>query len=402
VKTIPLCLALLLSSSALAADDQPASSLKEALGDGEARVQFRYRYESVDEDAFEKDAYASTLRTALSYRTKPWKGFSLFLEAEDVHDIGAGDNHNNGGFGSLSNGVTDRPTILDPEDIEVNQAHLRIEQLDTRFDLGRREIGLGDQRFVGPVGWRQNHQSFDAFLVENDSLESTTFLYSYLWQVNRVSGEPRQMDSHLLDVRHDLGFAELALYGYLLDFDRPDVFVLSTDTFGFQLKGRHEMAERTDLLWEVELADQSDAGDNPGRVDALYTYLRAGATLDAWTFELGWEVFEGSPEDGVFQTPLATLHLYNGWADKFLSTPANGLEDLHLRIKGSSGDFSWLAAYHDFSAENTSDDYGSELDLRIQWKSSWEQTFSIDAAFYDADTHATDTTKIFIWTAYEL
>jgi hypothetical protein len=32
--------------------------------------------------------------------------------------------------------------------------------------------------------------------------------------------------------------------------------------------------------------------------------------------------------DGVigFSTPLATLHKFQGWVDKFLTTPANGID----------------------------------------------------------------------------
>ena len=30
------------------------------------------------------------------------------------------------------------------------------------------------------------------------------------------------------------------------------------------------------------------------------------------------------------QTPLATLHKFNGWADLFLTTPNTGLQDLYL------------------------------------------------------------------------
>ena len=34
-----------------------------------------------------------------------------------------------------------------------------------------------------------------------------------------------------------------------------------------------------------------------------------------------------------FQTLLATLHKFQGWADKFLTTPPNGIRDLY----GSAG-----------------------------------------------------------------
>ena len=46
--------------------------------------------------------------------------------------------------------------------------------------------------------------------------------------------------------------------------------------------------------------------------------------------KLGFERLEGNGTVAL-QTPLATLHAFNGWADKFLSTPANGLRDVEPR-----------------------------------------------------------------------
>ena len=66
---------------------QEAETLKDALAKGDASVAFSYRYELVDDDEFEKDAHASTLRTALGYRTLPYKGFSLFIQAQNVAPI---------------------------------------------------------------------------------------------------------------------------------------------------------------------------------------------------------------------------------------------------------------------------------------------------------------------------
>ncbi len=41
-------------------------------------------------------------------------------------------------------------------------------------------------------------------------------------------------------------------------------------------------------------------------------------------------MLEGNGAIG-FATPLATLHIFNGWADLFLTTPANGLKDLYFQ-----------------------------------------------------------------------
>ena len=83
--------------------------------------------------------------------------------------------------------------------------------------------------------------------------------------------------------------------------------------------------------------------------------------------------------DGVygFQTPLATLHKFNGWADKFLATPSNGLEDLYLALEGKTGRFKWATIFHDFSANEGTAAYGSELDLVAAYTTKWGQTFGV-------------------------
>ena len=44
---------------------------------------------------------------------------------------------------------------------------------------------------------------------------------------------------------------------------------------------------------------------------------------------------EGNGVKG-FTTPLATLHKFQGWADKFLATPVNGIEDEYVNLSARS------------------------------------------------------------------
>lgn len=389
-------LMMVFTGAADAADPEP--TLADALEDGEVGVELRYRFEDVSEDAFAQDAHASTLRTTLSYRTGSWRGWSLHLEAENVTELGFEDQFANRGAGSLSNGVFDRPVIADPELTEANQAYLRYATGDTRVDLGRQEIALGDQRFVGPVGWRQNHQSFDALRVHTEDLGPVTLDYAFVDTTNRVFGDDRAMASHLLYAGWQLPLGTLTGYGFFLDYDRVDL-ALSTDTFGLEWQGERTFGERK-VLFEGEWAHQTDGGDNPEDVDAGYLHLVLGGGLPAGTARVGWEVLEGSPEDGAFRTPLATLHAWNGWADKFLVTPITGLEDLYVTLAGKAGAVGWTVTWHDFSAESAGMDYGTELDLQLSYRSGWGQLFGVKGAFYDADQLSTDTEKIWLWTAY--
>ena len=62
----------------------------------------------------------------------------------------------------------------------------------------------------------------------------------------------------------------------------------------------------------------------------------------------------------------------------------------------------WVVAFHDFSADEGSGSYGSELDLQILYKASWGQAFGLKGALYDADEFAADTDKWMVWTAFSI
>ena len=83
-----------------------------------------------------------------------------------------------------------------------------------------------------------------------------------------------------------------------------------------------------------------------------------------------------------------------GWADKFLTTPANGIEDLYAwaGIK-LPHNIMLKAVYHEFEAENNGMDYGDEIDLLAVWKIDKHFKLLTKIADYSADDFATDTTK---------
>ncbi len=368
---------------------------------GQTVLALRYRFESVDQDGFSESADAPTLRTTLSYSTAPYKGFRAFLEVANVTAVGA-ESYNNAGAGSLNNGIRDRPVVADPELTEINQGYLELAVKKTTLRLGRQEVNLGNQRFVGAVGWRQHHQSFDAFGLRSRPAERFGLSYHYLHKVNRIFGDSRDMSSHLLNADFDLTERDrLSGYGYLLDYDEPSSLALSTLTYGLRLAG-HRRVDGARVGYTVEAALQQDAGDNPGRIDAEYYHAELAAGSKRFTVTVGGEILSGSPEDGSFSTPLATLHKFNGWADKFLRTPTNGLVDFYTGVAGRAGKVNWKVVYHDFQPENSGDDYGTELDLQAVYKTDRGLLFGLKAAFYEAEAFATDTEKIMFWTAYRI
>lgn len=386
------------TSLAIAAEEP---TLGEALAKGSPSVALRYRVEEVSDDATDKDALASTLRTTLSYRTLAFKGWSFFIEAENVAAIG-NDLYKNAGAGSLSNGVTDRPVVADPAGTEINQASVSYQHNKTTFKLGRQEVLLNDVRFVGNVGWRQNHQSFDALRITDGSFDKLDLSYSYVTRVHRIFGDSKDMASHLLDASYVLGkLGKLTGYTFLLDYDKLADAGLSTTTYGLEFKGAKKLSGDRKFLYEIELAEQRDYANNQGQISAGYRHLLVGGTMKGLTLKVGWEILEGNSSQGQFQTPLATLHKFNGWADKFLRTPTNGLEDFYLSLSGKAGKVGWVAIFHDFTAESTSTSYGDEVDLQVTFSSPWSQEFGFTAALYDADEFSVDTDKLMLWTRHK-
>lgn len=391
----------------LAADAAPATpeakapaSFEDALTGGDAQLEFRYRIESVDQDPFADDALASTLRSRLNYRTLEYHGWSLFAEVDNNTVIGDDEDYN-----STTNGITDRPIIADPEYTEVNQAYLQFKTGALTGIGGRQRITLDDHRFIGNVGWRQNEQTYDALTFKGSPRQGIQLHYSWIANVNRVFGPDEGSQSanfhgamHALNGKADLGKAgALTAYGYLLDIENAPA--LSSQTFGLQWTGTYPLAATAKLNWIAAYASQRDTGDNPNDYSADYYRLEGGATRGPLGLKAGYEVLGGDDTPNhAFQTPLATLHAFQGWADKFLTTPTGGVTDLYVGAMGNLGPVALQLVWHDFEAEAFSRAYGSEWDASATYKFGAKKNYEalLKFADYQADGFAADTTKVWV------
>lgn len=376
------------------------------LSGGKASLQLRYRLENVDQDGADRDATANTLRLRLNLATGTVSGFSGVLELDRLQALGA--EH----YNSTRNGHTSYPIVADPEGTDLNQVYLQYKGLsETTLRLGRQRITLDNQRFVGAVGWRQNEQTFDAFTIENKGLRNTTITYTYVDAVRRVFGpdagspiEKFEGDSHLFNLKYaGLPIGAVSAYGYFLDLD--NAATLSSHTLGLRLDGKRALNEKATATWRAEFARQRDAGNNPARIDADYWLLEAGLKGARFGAAIGVEVLGGEPgtfaanQNPAFQTPLATLHGFQGWADKFLTTPSAGIEDRYISVSGSQAGVTAQAVWHDFSADATRVDYGTELDLSVSWKFAGRYEALVKFADYSADGLSTDTRKFWLQVA---
>src|SRR5690606_30412744 len=131
-----LSLALVLALALPPAAGQ-AQSLGEALAGGRPGAVFNLRYEDVDQQDGRPDAAALTLRSALSYDSGAYKGFSAFVEVENVASLLGGDDYSVPQTG-LNPGRY--AVIADPETTEVNQAYLQFRGAGLTARLGRQQI----------------------------------------------------------------------------------------------------------------------------------------------------------------------------------------------------------------------------------------------------------------------
>ena len=100
---------------------QAAETLTEVFTQGKASLAFRYRLEHVDQDNFDKDALASTIRARMNFKTSDWKGWGVFAEYDFVETIGWDDY--NAGAGNTPD-KTQYPVVADPTGADLNQAYI--------------------------------------------------------------------------------------------------------------------------------------------------------------------------------------------------------------------------------------------------------------------------------------
>jgi hypothetical protein len=380
--------------------------LEAALSGTKPILDTRLRFEGVDQAPMTSDAEAATLRARLGFETgKAWST-ALLVEGDLVWPLKSD-------YNSTTNGRTEYPVVADPETYEINRLQLTNTSIPmTTLTAGRQRIVLDDHRFVGNVGWRQNEQTFDSVRAVNKSLPNTTVDVAYVSQVNRVFGKESAQgryegDSVLANLSYQLPLGKLTGFGHWLDFEPiagvPAAVRDASETFGVRFAGERPFGAFR-LAYVASYATQSEYADNPLAFELDYRYAEVTGHLGAYSLGVGVELLEG---DGVkgFTTPLATLHRFQGWADKFLTTPVDGVDDRYVNAGlsfskvGPLDALSALASYHVYEAQRISLDYGSELDAQLQAK--WGRyTALLKYADYRADRLFTDTTKLWVQVEY--
>lgn len=380
--------------------EESAKSFTDAVVAGDANLNLRYRYEFVDQDGFDENANASTLRIRLNYKTAQWQDWSGFVEMDYVGEVLVNDFNSAQGTSSPDRGQY--PVVADPKGADLNQLYFDYKvSADMLLRFGRQRILLDNQRFVGGVGWRQNEQTYDGVSLRYSGLSNAKIFYSFVGNVNRIFGDTvnagdHNVDAHLLNARIGLN-DNWSITPYFYYIDNEDALANSTSTVGVRLVGKTALSAGS-LSFVAEMASQSDAADAPVSYDAKYFHIDVNwAMSNGLGLGIGVESLGGDNNNAgmAFRTPFATLHAFQGWADKFLATPSAGMNDFYFSARVGIEKWKLAAIYHDFSAESGSADYGTELDLSASRKLTDRYGLLLKAAFFNSDNIGyADTNKI--------
>ncbi|HEX7743018.1 MAG TPA: alginate export family protein [Sphingobium sp.] len=369
-------------------------------------VEARLRYETVDQDGpapltSSRDADAVTVRLRAGGELS--KGpFAFLAEAEGT--LAIDEDYNSG-----VNGKTLYPMVPDPQNVEVNRVQLQYRTKPLVVTLGRQRINLDDQRFVGSVAWRQNEQTFDAVRVEYMGVKNLKVDLTYAISARTIWGidggkfgstnRPTQIDGDNIfaNVSYKTKYGTLTGFAYLIDEDEPIAALLrnSSQTYGARFAGAVPLAKKVKLSYLASYARQSDYAKNPVDYAADYAAGELGLEVSAIKLTAGYEL-RGSDGNATgiaggfaLQTPFATLHKFNGWADKFLTTPATGLQDRYASIAytvpkvGKMGPLVASFLYRRFNSDRLSIHYGDEIDAQVTLKIDKHLSALVKYADYD-------------------
>jgi hypothetical protein len=307
-----------------------------------------------------------------------------------------------------------RPTqsvIADPQNAELNRLQVQYKAGKGKVTLGRQRINLDDERWVGSVGWRQNEQTFDALRGELHVGPAAVDL-SYALKQRTIFGTdagPRTTyDGEFLfaGAGSNIGPLQGKLFAYLLDYDEAFFRANSSQTYGLAISTSFPVRTDAKLNLRASYARQSDYGKNPFDYSADYWSLGAGAALKGFTLAAGWEKL-GSNNGRALQTPMATLHKFNGWADQFLITPPNGLQDRSVSLSQkfervvASSPLTATVRYHRFDSDVGNIRYGTEWDASIGLTIRGVSLLA-KWADYDARSFGVDTRKFWLQAEWAL
>lgn len=449
ISQVALAVMLALGSQTGMAEEEilPEYTFWDSVKEGKSLSSIRGRYENVDQDAFQqgstvnklREAHAFTTRSLIGWQTAPYKNFSIAAQITDVHEFN--DNFNDRrknqpehDSGTGISGIDKRkyPNVVDPGFTDVNQLFVDWTGIkNTKFRLGRQVVNLDNVRFVGDIAFRQNTQVFDGVTVVNKTLPDTEIFAGLFNRVRQINTELREANIQLVNAKYRFTPTEsLTGYGYMIDADNlsqnggnpaaagfaaaggnglggssdvpasatnvnPFATDASSKTFGLRLDGVHPFNPNWRALYTAEYAKQDDYRGGSPLIDAFYYKVGGGFGYNTFTARFDIEKLSTNGGKYAFQTPMGTNHLFQGWADHFLTTPKQGIEDYFITLNGKLDKFVLYAEYHVFKSDTRfqsvtglGDKYGTEFDASVMYPFNDKLWAKVEYAnFNEADVY---------------
>ena len=366
-----LLLGTVFASISMAAEVPPApaeaESLTQAVTGGRLLLNLRPRFEQVQQDGKREDAEAFTNRLLAGWQTLPFHGFSLTAEVINVSRLGE-QNYNDTPVPSPR-----FPTVADPEITDMNQLFVDYTGLpQTLVRFGRQSLKLDNTRFIGNVEFRQVMQVFNGLYVENRSLPNVELDYGHFDRVRNVFAQQSQTDIDLLRAAWTfMPNNQAVAFAYFQD--QPNTgqatgFANNSNAItGVRLNGAVPLAGAWKVLYTGEAARQDSHAGGDTRINANYTRLGGGIGWDKTFVRGDYERLGSNGGQYGFQTPLGTNHLFQGWADQFLTTPKTGIRDAWVSAGTSFHNVTVYTEYHRFDADFGAARYGREWDLGVTY-----------------------------------
>ena len=374
-------------------------------------IEARLRYEHVDQPTTSADAITLRLRSGFEIKHKA-SHLALLAEAEATLAIDS--NYN--AYPFVITNSQRRPqfsTVADPQNVELNRLQLQYKTKTVSLTLGRQRINLDDQRWVGASGWRQNEQTFDAVRGEAKigviTLDGT---YSNSQRtVFGFDGGPRTAyDGQFvfLGAGAKLGPVNVKAFAYLIDYDAAEqggtqaIALADTQTYGARATTSLPLSKAVKLNLAASYARQSSYKQNPLIYAANYYAVEGGLAYKGLSVSGGWEDLGSAGGVRAVQTPQATLHKFDGWADLFLTTPNSGLRDAYgtvaykfAKLKSIPG-LNATVTYHSFSSDFGGVKFGDEWDASVGFTVIKKVNMLVKYATYSAAGFGSDTKKLWL------
>lgn len=437
--TLAVLLATLGTAAMAEEEILPEYTFMDAIKTGKNLTSFRLRYEYVDQEGLQpgtysgavatpnptrfdslKDANALTLRSLIGWQTAPYHNWSFAAQLTNVSKLS--NDFNDGTNSYRTNGATNDNSkieyakVVDPDYTDLNQLFVDWTGIkNTKFRLGRQIVNLDNVRFIGDIAFRQNTQVFDGLSILNKSIPDTEIFLAHFDKVRQIFTTHRSGDLDIANIRYRISPTEFLVgYAYLSDFEKlgfgnawfgagalNNTFNnfeanQANKIFGLRLDGTHPFTPNYRAHYTAEYAKQDDYKGGDQRIDAYYYKLGGGFGIDNFNMRIDQEKLSSNDNLYAFQTPFGTNHLFQGWVDKFLVTPLEGIKDTFVTATYRYGDFLFFADYHVIDSDNrfhtvgsgnlrNGDRYGTEWNAAVTWNVDKNWMTKLEYGVYSED-----------------